>query len=38
MMGIFKEELITRKIPFILVKGNWTEREAIIKKAIDLLS
>jgi HTH-type transcriptional repressor of NAD biosynthesis genes len=38
MMGIFKAELMKRKIPFILVKGNWAEREAIIKKTIDLLS
>ncbi len=37
MMRIFKEELIKRKIPFILVKGTWAQREEIIKKAVDSL-
>lgn len=35
MMKIFEEELIKRKITFIRVKGNWAEREAIIKNEID---
>jgi len=37
MLKIFEMELIKRSIPFILVKGNWTEREEVIKKAIDFL-
>ena len=37
MLKIFETELAKRNISFIRVKGNWAEREAIIKKAIDLL-
>lgn len=37
MMEIFEKELGKRNIQPILVKGNWKEREAIIKKEIDLL-
>jgi len=39
MFSIFKNELERRKISYILVKGNWDEREKIIKsKMNDLLS
>jgi HTH-type transcriptional repressor of NAD biosynthesis genes len=37
MMRMFETELIKRNIPFIGIKGNWAEREGIMKKAIDLL-
>jgi HTH-type transcriptional repressor of NAD biosynthesis genes len=35
MMNVFKGELEERKISFIPVKGNWNEREAIVKREID---
>ncbi len=38
MMKIFEEELIKRNIQFIRVKGNWEEREEIIKREIDGLT
>jgi len=37
MLKIFEEELIKRNIPFIRVKGNWAERQGIIKREIDQL-
>jgi len=37
MRKIFEEELSVRKIQPIPVKGNWSEREEIVKKVIDLL-
>lgn len=37
MQAIFKEELDRRKINFITVRGNWEQREKIIKQAVDLI-
>ena len=37
MLKIFEEELLKRKIQFVRVKGDWKERERIIKKELDLL-
>ena len=37
MMKIFEEELSKRNIRPIRVKGNWNEREEIVKREIDLL-
>jgi len=37
MMRIFREELTKRNIPFIGVKGNWFQREKIIRREIDKL-
>lgn len=37
MMQIFEKELTRRNIRPIKVKGDWEERETIIKKEIDLL-
>jgi HTH-type transcriptional regulator, transcriptional repressor of NAD biosynthesis genes len=37
MLKIFEEELTKRSIQFIRVKGNWKEREKIIRTALDLL-
>jgi HTH-type transcriptional repressor of NAD biosynthesis genes len=38
MLKIFEEELKKRSIHFIRVKGNWKEREDIIKTALDSLT
>lgn len=37
MQTIFKEELDRRKIHSITVRGNWEQREKIIKQAVDLI-
>ena len=37
MLKIFEEELIKRKIAFIRVRGNWAERQEIIKIEIEKL-
>lgn len=37
MLKIFEDELVKRKIQFVRVKGNWKEREKIIKTELDLL-
>jgi len=37
MLKVFKEELIQRGIPFILVKGTHRQREEIVEKEIDRL-
>jgi HTH-type transcriptional repressor of NAD biosynthesis genes len=37
MAKIFEEELSTRRIQPIPVKGTWTEREIIVRKVIDIL-
>lgn len=37
MYGIFKEALDRRKINYIVVQGNWEEREQIVTKAIDAM-
>ncbi len=34
MMKVFEEELAKRGLAFIRVRGNWTEREAIIERGI----
>lgn len=35
MSQLFRSELVKRKIPFIEVKGTWSEREAIVTREID---
>ncbi len=35
MYIVFKNELLKRKIPFIEVRGNYSEREKILKKYVD---
>ncbi len=37
MYEIFKSELILRKIPFVPVNGNYTEREKCVREKIDSL-
>jgi len=37
MMKIFEEELLKRNIHPVLVKGNWKEREVIIKDEVNKL-
>lgn len=37
MFSLFKQALETRNIPFILVRGDWYQREKIIVEAIDNL-
>jgi len=37
MLKIFEEELTKRKIQFVRVKGDWKEREKIIKTELDSL-
>jgi HTH-type transcriptional repressor of NAD biosynthesis genes len=37
MKKIFEEELLKRNIEFIVVKGNWEEREALIKTEVSKL-
>lgn len=38
MLKIFEEELTKRNIQFIRVKGDWKEREKIIRTALDSLT
>ena len=38
MFEIFKSELARRNIPYILVQGDWAEREQIIVKALKNLA
>jgi len=38
MLKIFEDELIKRNIQFIRVKGDWKEREKIVKTALDSLA
>ena len=37
MFDVFKNELEARSIPYIFVKGNWEEREAIVRGAVNKL-
>jgi HTH-type transcriptional repressor of NAD biosynthesis genes len=37
MLIVFEDELIKRRITFIRIKGNWIEREEIIKREINKL-
>ncbi|MFN3839723.1 MAG: AAA family ATPase [Cyclobacteriaceae bacterium] len=37
MLGIFQTELDRRQIPYVWVRGNWTEREQIIHTEIKRL-
>src|SRR6478736_2727675 len=37
MLKMFEEELMKRKIQFVRVKGDWNEREKIIKAELDSL-
>lgn len=37
MFKMFEEELMKRKIQFVRVKGDWNEREKIIKRELDSL-
>jgi len=37
MLKMFEEELMKRKIQFVRVKGDWKEREKIIKAELDSL-
>lgn len=37
MLKMFEEELMKRKIQFVRVKGDWNEREKIIKRELDSL-
>ncbi len=37
MFNVFKEALEVRNIPYVLVRGSYEEREAIVRKEIDRL-
>jgi HTH-type transcriptional repressor of NAD biosynthesis genes len=37
MYEMFKDELVKRKIPFVPVSGSYDNREAIVRKEIDML-
>ena len=37
MLEVFKLELVRRSITYIVVKGNWEEREEIIKQEVNKL-
>jgi HTH-type transcriptional regulator, transcriptional repressor of NAD biosynthesis genes len=38
MMQVFKSALNSRKLPFVLVCGNWEERLTIIRKELDQMA
>jgi len=37
MLDVFRQELQRRNIPYVLVQGDWEEREQIVHKAINKL-
>jgi len=37
MLDVFRLELQRRNIPYVLVQGDWEERERIVTKAIKKL-